>query len=117
MNRRDKTTGLKLNFPKFSLKWKLVGLVVLVGSIPLVLAMIFSYIQGNKSLEDVIGSSFKALAFETSKNIDLIVLEEVSKIQHLSRHPTIILSVQEQNRTMERIPSLEFDTILREQFH
>jgi len=115
MNQRDKTTGLKFQFPKFSLKWKLVGLVILVGSIPLVLAMVFSYIQGNKSLENVIGSSFKALAFEASKNIDLIVLEEVSKIHQISRHPTIILSVQEQNRTMDSIPPLGFDTFLREQ--
>lgn len=115
MNQRDKTTGLKFHFPKFSLKWKLVGLVILVGSIPLVLAMVFSYIQGNKSLENVIGSSFKALALEASKNIDLIVLEEVSKIHQISRHPTILLSVQEQNRTLDSIPPLGFDTFLREQ--
>ncbi len=55
------------------LKRKLILIMIGVGTIPLVLAMIISYVQGNKSLTQVIGSSIQALAYETSTKIDLLV--------------------------------------------
>ena len=55
------------------LKNKLIAIVIGVGTVPLILAMIFSYLQGNKSLTQVIGASFQALAYETSTKIDLLM--------------------------------------------
>lgn len=80
------------------LKTKLVYIMMGVGAFPLMLAMIFSYIQGNKSLQNVIGSSFKALAYETSTKIDLLIQQQIAHDIRLTRHPAIILSVKEQNR-------------------
>ena len=42
--------------PQKGLKSKLIRVMILVGALPLILAMIISYIQGNKSLRKVIGS-------------------------------------------------------------
>ena len=97
------------------LKKKLIFIVIAVGAIPLVLAMIISYHQGNKSLMKVIGSSFKALAFETSTKIDLLMKEEILKISRIARHPTLILSVTENNKFLEKVPLSEIGQELREQ--
>jgi signal transduction histidine kinase len=112
---QHKTNASKEQLPKSNLKRKLVGIVIGVGVVPLVLAMVISYQQGNQSLMQTIGSSFKALALESSSTLDLIIQEEFRKINHLSRHPTLILSVQAQNSTIDQIPSLKQSAFLREQ--
>lgn len=88
---------------KTGLKSKLILITIGVGTIPLVLAMILSYFQGKKSLMEVIGSSFKALAYETSTKVDLLVKDEIFKISHLAGHPTLILSVTEHNKSFKEV--------------
>lgn len=67
------------------LKNKLIWTMLGVGALPLMLAMILSYLQGTKSLQGVIGASFKALAYETSTKIDLLIEGEISRnIRHAS---------------------------------
>ncbi len=97
------------------LKNKLIAIVIGVGTVPLILAMIFSYLQGNKSLTQVIGSSFQALAYETSTKIDLLLKEEIHKITHLASHPTLVLWVTEQNKFLEQTPLPKIKQELREQ--
>ncbi|NIQ02042.1 MAG: hypothetical protein GWM98_17895, partial [Nitrospinaceae bacterium] len=79
-----------MNFPfklaLNSLKTKLLWTMIAVGALPLFLAIGISYIQGNKSLERVIGSSFQALAYETSLKIDFLLAEEIAKNKHLATH-------------------------------
>ncbi|MCF8720031.1 PAS domain-containing sensor histidine kinase [Nitrospina gracilis] len=81
------------------LKNKLIAMVIGVGTIPLVLAMAWSFFQGNASLTQVIGSSFKALAYETSTKIDLLIKDEFQKMRHWASHPTLIVNVKGNNRT------------------
>ena len=69
-----------------------------VGTLPLLLAMMISYLQGTKSLENVIGASFQALATETATKIDFIIKEEIKKNIRLASHPTLILTVRERFR-------------------
>ncbi|MGP0566588.1 MULTISPECIES: ATP-binding protein [unclassified Nitrospina] len=95
------------------LKNRLVGMVIGVGTIPLVLAMAWSFFQGNESLTQVIGASFKALAYETSTKIDLLIKDEFQKMRHWASHPTLIINVKEHNRsvtesedTLKSIPPL-----------
>ena len=97
------------------LKNKLIAIVIGVGTVPLILAMIFSYLQGNKSLTQVIGSSFQALAYETSTKIDLVLKEEIHNIAHLSRHPTLVLWVTQHNKYLEQIPLSKIDQEIQEQ--
>ena len=81
----------------------------------MILAMIFSYLQGNKSLTQVIGASFQALAYETSTKIDLLLKEEIHKITHLASHPTLVLWVTQQNKYLKQIPPSKIDQEIRQQ--
>jgi len=92
-----------------------VGIVIGVGVVPLVLAMAISYKQGNQSLMQTTGSSFKALALAASSTLDLIIQEEFRKINHLTRHPTLILSTQAQNSFMDQIFPSKLSTFISEQ--
>ena len=92
----EKLKSNRNSFLRMGLKNKLIAIVIGVGTVPLILAMIFSYLQGNKSLTHVIGASFQALAHETSTKIDLVLKEEIKKITHLAGHPTLILWVTQQ---------------------
>lgn len=83
------------------LRNKLIRVMILVGALPMLLAMIISYTQGNRSLQKVIGASFQALAYETSTKIDLLMEEEMQKNQRLATHPTIVLSAMEHSRYTE----------------
>ncbi|PIQ97252.1 MAG: hypothetical protein COV67_05165, partial [Nitrospinae bacterium CG11_big_fil_rev_8_21_14_0_20_56_8] len=85
------------------LKSKLIRTMILVGTLPLLLAMGISYVQGTKSLMGVIGSSFQALAYETASKIDFIVREELLRNQRMASHPTLVLTVNEHNRGFENI--------------
>ena len=80
------------------LKSKLILIMLGVGTLPLLLAMGISYLQGTKSLQNVIGASFQALAFETAAKIDFIMVEEIKKNLRLANHPTLVLTVRERFR-------------------
>ncbi len=97
------------------LKRKLILIIIGVGTIPLVLAMVISYVQGNKSLTQVIGSSFQALAYETSTKIDLLIAGELQNLRRLARHPTLILSVKGQNRSLQDLSPKEVTEYIKEQ--
>ena len=82
------------------LKNKLIWTMLGVGALPLMLAMILSYLQGTKSLQGVIGASFKALAYETSTKIDLLIEGEISRNIRHATHPSIRSAVSGFNQTL-----------------
>ncbi len=82
------------------LKNKLIWTMLGVGALPLMLAMILSYLQGTKSLQGVIGASFKALAYETSTKIDLLVDGEISSNIRHAAHPSIRSTISGFNLTL-----------------
>ncbi len=86
---------------KTGLVAKILKIIIAVGTIPLVLAMVLAYLQGNESLRGVIGSSFKALAFSSATQVDRDLDETINRITQLSRHPTLNLAVRERNRYLE----------------
>ncbi len=71
-----------------------------VGALPLMLAMILSYLQGTKSLQGVIGASFKALAYETSTKIDLLIEGEILRNIRHAAHPSIRSAISGFNQTL-----------------
>jgi two-component system NtrC family sensor kinase len=89
------------------LKSKLILSMVGVGTLPLLLAMMISYLQGTKSLQNVIGASFQALATETATKIDFILKEEIKKNIRLASHPTLILTVRERYRQTSQLNDAE----------
>ncbi|MBT3921894.1 MAG: PAS domain-containing protein [Nitrospina sp.] len=92
------------------LKNKLIWTMLGVGALPLMLAMILSYLQGTKSLQGVIGASFKVLAYETSTKIDLLIEGENSRNIRHAAHPIIRSTVQGFNQSL-----LALDSVTREQ--
>lgn len=115
MARNEISPSESVNFPRKGLKNKLILTMIGVGTFPLVLAMVISYIQGNKSLQNVIGTSFQALAYETSTKIDFILQEEIRVNSRLATHPTIILTVQEHNRSTGDMDASETSSHFKEQ--
>jgi two-component system, NtrC family, sensor kinase len=85
------------------LKRKLILTTLGIGIIPLMLANIISYFQGNKSLQGVMGTSFKALAYETSTKIDLLIQKQIKINRRFSKHPTVGLFIKEHNKRWERL--------------
>jgi len=81
--------------------------MLVVGTLPLLLAMVISYIQGTKSLQNVIGASFQALATETATKIDFIMTEEIKKNIRLASHPTLVLTVRERFRVTSKMDKTE----------
>ncbi|MBT6346379.1 MAG: PAS domain-containing protein [Nitrospina sp.] len=85
------------------LKNKLIWTMLGVGALPLMLAMIISYLQGTQSLQGVIGASFKALAYETSTKIDLLIEGEISKNIRHAAHPDIKSTILKFNRVLHAL--------------
>ena len=92
------------------LKSKLILMMMVVGTLPLLLAIIISYVQGNKSLQEVIGASFQALAFETSSRLESIIQEEIERNAYLASHPTLILTAKANSETMANSVSTNLDS-------
>jgi len=85
-----------------------------VGALPLILALILSYIQGTKSLQGVIGASFKVLAYETSTKIDLLIQGEIERNTRLASDKTIRDSILESNQKLYLLDSDQKNQILAE---
>ncbi len=76
------------------LKRRLILIMIGVGALPLLLAMMIAYFQGNKSLRSVLGASFEALAFETSTKIDLLFNEEIEQLKHWANDPDLLSALK-----------------------
>ncbi|MFT4578519.1 MAG: two-component system NtrC family sensor kinase, partial [Nitrospinales bacterium] len=100
---------------KAGLKNKLIWTMLVVGALPLILAMILSYFQGTKSLQGVIGASFKALAYETSTKIDLLIQGEIIAHDGLSSNKVIRNSVLESNQRLRFLDSLQKGRVLAQE--
>ena len=112
----EKLKSDRNSFLRMGLKNKLIAIVIGVGTVPLILAMIFSYLQSNKSLTQVIGASFQALAHETATKVDLLLKEEINKLTHLAGHPTLALWVTQQNKHLNKTSPSKIDQEIQAQF-
>ncbi len=94
------------------LRKKLVWTMLGVGALPLILAMILSYFQGTKSLQGVIGASFKALAYETSTKIDLLIQGEIIAHDRLSSDKVIQDAILKSHEKLRFLDSLQREQVL-----
>ena len=86
-----------------------------VGALPLILAMVLSYFQGTKSLQGVIGASFKALAYETSTKIDLLIQGEIIAHDRLSSDKVIRDSILNSHQKLRFLNSLQRERVLAQE--
>ncbi|MBL8037411.1 MAG: HAMP domain-containing protein [Nitrospira sp.] len=79
---------------RWGLKTKIILSMLLVGLLPLVVGLGMAFWQGSQEIREVSGESFKALATEAARKLDLLVLEEIAHTARIANDPTIIRELE-----------------------
>lgn len=79
---------------RWGLKTKLIFSMLFVGMVPLVVGLAMAFWQGSQEIRDVSGESFKALATEAARKLDLLVAEEVIRTSRIANDPAIIQGLE-----------------------
>ncbi|MEC4889005.1 MAG: PAS domain S-box protein [Nitrospira sp.] len=84
-----------------SLQHKIITAIVMVGLLPLGLSLFLSYLEERRALRETIGGSFKEVAVEASRRIEMHVTRGINEAQQLATTPFLRTAVTESNRTYE----------------
>ena len=79
---------------RWGLKTKLILSMLFVGIVPLVIGLGMAFWQGSQEIRDVSGESFKALATEAARKIDLVMAEEVARTARIANDPTLVRELE-----------------------
>ncbi|HJR78299.1 MAG TPA: ATP-binding protein [Nitrospiraceae bacterium] len=85
----------------WGLKRKLIVSMLLVGVLPLLLGLTMAFFQGSKEIREVSGESFKALATEAARKLDLLVLEEVERTARIVSDPVIVKELEKRRDALQ----------------
>lgn len=99
---------------RWGLKTKLILSMLLVGVVPLVVGLGMAFWQGSQEIRDVSGESFKALATEAARKLDLLVAEEIAHNARIANDPTIIRELERRRDASPARDSRGQDTALAE---
>jgi two-component system NtrC family sensor kinase len=80
---------------RWGLQPKLILSMLLVGVVPLMLGLGLAFWQGSREIQVVHGESFKALAEETARKVDLLMSDEVGRTSRIATDPSIILELEQ----------------------
>jgi len=95
------------------LKKKLILSILLVGILPLIMGQIMAFYKGRKEILQVNGANFQALAEETARSLDLILLEEEAQAQRIAAEPEIIQALEERRDFLGTLDSQAVKAQLR----
>jgi two-component system NtrC family sensor kinase len=102
---------------RWGLQLKLSLSMLLVGVVPLMVGLGLAFWQGSREIQVVNGESFKALAEESARKVDLLISDEVGRTSRIAADPSIILELEqrrdalldmtedERRRRMDRLKS------------
>jgi two-component system, NtrC family, sensor kinase len=76
------------------LKKKIILSILIVGILPLVIGQIMSFYKGREEILEVNGDNFQALAVETARGLDLILMEEEAQAQRIAAEPALIQELE-----------------------
>ena len=76
------------------LRTKLIVSMLLVGVVPLLVGLGMAFWQGSKEIYEVSGESFKALATEAARKLDILVGEEIARTSRIAADPTIVRELE-----------------------
>lgn len=79
---------------KWGLKSKLILSMLFVGVVPLVVGLSMAFWQGSQEIRDVNGESFKALATEAARKLDLLVADEVARTARIANDPLVVRELE-----------------------
>ena len=80
---------------RWGLQPKLILSMLLVGMVPLIVGLGLAFWQGSREIQVVSGESFKALAEETARKVDLLMSDEVSRSARIVADPSIIMELEQ----------------------
>lgn len=92
---------------RWGLKGKLIVSMLLVGVVPLLTGLLLAFFQGSREIREVSGESFKALAIEAARKLDLLVGEEVARTSRIAADPVIVLEMERQRDARHDLPETE----------
>lgn len=76
------------------LQTKLIVSMLLVGVVPLLVGLGMAFWQGSQEIKEVSGESFKALATEAARKLDLLVAEEIARTSRIATDPFIVQELE-----------------------
>ncbi len=93
----------------WGLKAKLILWMLFVGVVPLVAGLGLAFWEGAREIREVSGESFKALAMEAARKLDLLVAEEIAHTARIANDSGIIHEL-ERRRDAPHTPNIEDPT-------
>lgn len=86
------------------LQTKLIVSMLLVGVVPLLVGLGMAFWQGSKEIHEVSGESFKALATEAARKLDILVGEEIARTSRIAADPVIVRELERRRDLMLTAP-------------
>ncbi len=79
---------------RWGLQAKLILSMLLVGVVPLLVGLGMAFWQGSREIREVNGESFKALATEAARKLDVLVAEEVARTSRIATDPLVVQELE-----------------------
>jgi PAS domain S-box-containing protein len=84
-----------------SLQRKIIMAIVMVGLLPLTFLLALTYVEERRALRETTGTSFKEVAVDAARRIEMHVTRVMNEGQQLATTPFLRTAVTEANRTYE----------------
>jgi signal transduction histidine kinase len=72
----------------------LIVSMLLVGVVPLLVGLGMAFWQGSNEIHEVSGESFKALATEAARKLDILVGEEIARTSRIASDPVVVRELE-----------------------
>ncbi|HSC56762.1 MAG TPA: ATP-binding protein [Nitrospira sp.] len=97
------------------LQTKLIVSMLVVGVVPLLVGLGMAFWQGSNEIQEVSGESFKALATEAARKLDILVGEEIARTSRIATDPMIIRELERRRDAIQNQSSLVPSSLLDDQ--
>ena len=97
------------------LQTKLIVSMLVVGVVPLLVGLGMAFWQGSKEIHEVSGESFKALATEAARKLDILVGEEIARSSRIASDPLMIRELERRRDAIQSPTSVAQSSVLDEQ--
>lgn len=95
-----------------TIRQRIVLAIFLVGCVPLLIGLILAYMSGMRSLRDVIGGNFQAIAEQVAERVTMLVQGEIQNVKLLASAPLRVRQpVVAANRAYPEDPAQVFPRI------
>src|SRR5574341_850351 len=111
---QDSLTGPKRRKARWGLKGKLLVSMLLVGVVPLLIGLVLPFLQGTREIQEVSGSSFASLATETSRKLDLLLSEEITRTARITTDLRVVEDLENRRDVLQELSEGELTARLEQ---